>query len=86
MYTHTQTHRISAGGPMQMPRTKAQYVYTFIYVCVCVCVRRVSVCAQVVQRVRAFYLGCIITKTVGTSVTAVAEQHAAAAHQSFGID
>lgn len=83
-YTHTQTHLISAGGPMQMPRTKAQYVYIFIYVCVCV--RRVSVCAQVVQRVRAFYLGCIITKTVGTSVTAVAEQHAAAAHQSFGID
>lgn len=81
MYTHTQKHLISAGGPMQMPRTKAQYyVYIFTYVCVC------SACAKVVQRVRAFYLGCIITKTVWTSVTTVAEQHAAAAHQSFGID
>lgn len=58
----------------------------YIYLPMCMCVRRVSVCAQVVQRVRAFYLGCIITKTVGTSVTAVAEQHTAAAHQSFGID
>lgn len=56
-----------------------------LYMSVCVCV-----CVSGRVRVRAFYLGCIITKTVGTSETAVAEQHAAAAatavHQSFGID
>jgi len=33
VHTHTQAHLISAGGPMQMSRTKAQYVkvYNIIY-------------------------------------------------------
>jgi hypothetical protein len=79
MYTHANAPNIGWGHHANAPNKSTICMY--IFTCVCVCV-----CAQVVQRVRAFYLGCIITKTVGTSVTAVAEQHAAAAHQSFGID